>query len=152
QTNSRYPVIPISSRTGENLTKLQDALLEILKEKSKDLLLGKELKDKNRIANNWILSAGAAATSVGALPVPGSDFVPLVGIQVSLILKLSSLYGQPISKANAKELVIATVVGNAGKAVFRQVVKFVPGAGSIVGASVAGGTTVALGHAIKYIY
>src|SRR5699024_40478 len=53
---------------------------------------------------------------------------------------------------NAKELVIATVVGNAGKAVFRQVVKFVPGAGSIVGASVAGGTTVALGHAIKYIY
>ncbi|HLR58984.1 MAG TPA: GTPase [Pseudogracilibacillus sp.] len=152
QTNSRYPVIPISSRTGENLTKLQDALLEILKEKSKDLLLGKELKDKNRIANNWILSAGAAATSVGALPVPGSDFVPLVGIQVSLILKLSSLYDQPISKANAKELVIATVVGNAGKAVFRQVVKFVPGAGSIVGASVAGGTTVALGHAIKYIY
>lgn len=152
QTKSRYPVIPISSRTGENLTKLQDALLEILKEKSKDLLLGKELKDKNRIANNWILSAGAAATSVGALPVPGSDFVPLVGIQVSLILKLSSLYDQPISKANAKELVIATVVGNAGKAVFRQVVKFVPGAGSIVGASVAGGTTVALGHAIKYIY
>src|SRR5699024_3150548 len=106
QTNSRYPVIPISSRTGENLTKLQDALLEILKEKSKDLLLGKELKDKNRIANNWILSAGAADTSVGALPVPGSDFVPLVGIQVSLILKLSSLYDQPISKANAKELVI----------------------------------------------
>src|SRR5699024_153581 len=152
QTNSRYPVIPISSRTGENLTKLQDALLEILKEKSKDLLLGKELKNKNRIANNWILSAVAAGTSVGALPVPGSDFVPLVGIQVSLILKLSSLYDQPISKANAKELVIATVVGNAGKAVFRQVVKFVPGAGSIVGASVAGGTTVALGHAIKYIY
>lgn len=152
QTESRYPVIPISSRTGENLAKLQDALLEILKEKSKDLLLGKELKDKNRIANNWILSAGAAATSVGALPVPGSDFVPLVGIQVSLILKLSSLYDQPISKANAKELIIATVVGNAGKAVFRQVVKFVPGAGSVVGASVAGGTTVALGHAIKYIY
>lgn len=152
QTESRYPVIPISSRTGENLAKLQDALLEILKEKSKDLLLGKELKDKNKIANNWILSAGAAATSVGALPVPGSDFVPLVGIQVSLILKLSSLYDQPISKANAKELIIATVVGNAGKAVFRQVVKFVPGAGSVVGASVAGGTTVALGHAIKYIY
>lgn len=152
QTESRYPVIPISSRTGENLGDLQDALLEVLKEKSKDLLLGKELKDKNRIANNWILSAGAAATSVGALPVPGSDFVPLVGIQVSLILKLSSLYDQPISKANAKELIIATVVGNAGKAVFRQVVKFVPGAGSVVGASVAGGTTVALGHAIKYIY
>lgn len=152
KTKSRYPVIPISSRTGENLAELQDEILEILKTKSKDLLLGKELKDKNRIANNWIISAGAAATSVGALPVPGSDFVPLVGIQVSLILKLSNLYDKPISKANAKELIIATIVGNAGKAVFRQVVKFIPGAGSIVGASVAGGTTVALGHAIKYIY
>ena len=152
QTNSRYPVIPISSRTGENLPDLQDAILAILEEKSKDLLLGKELKDKSRIANNWIVSAGAAATSVGALPAPGSDFVPLVGIQVSLILKLSKLYNRSISKANAKELIIATVVGNAGKTVFRQIVKFVPGAGSVVGASVAGGTTVALGHAIKYIY
>lgn len=152
QTKSRYQIIPISSRTGENLTELQDAILEVLKEKSKDLLLGKELKDKNRIANNWIISAGAAATGVGAIPVPGSDFVPLVGIQVSLILRLSSLYNKPISKANAKELIIATIVGNAGKAVFRQVIKFVPGAGSIVGASVAGGTTIALGHAIKYIY
>lgn len=152
QTKARYPIVPISSRTGENLADLQDAILEILETKSKDLLLGKELKDKNRVANNWIISAGAAATSVGALPVPGSDFVPLVGIQVSLILKLSSLYNKPISKANAKELIIATVVGNAGKAVFRQVIKFVPGAGSVVGASVAGGTTIALGHAIKYIY
>lgn len=152
KTGSRYPIVAISSRTGENLAALQDEILEILEKKSKDLLFGKELKDKGRIANNWIMSAGAAATGVGALPVPGSDFVPLVGIQVSLILKLSTLYGKPISKANAKELIIATVVGNAGKAVFRQVIKFVPGAGSVIGASVAGGTTVALGHAIKYMH
>src|SRR5699024_9664644 len=114
--------------------------------------LGKELKDKNRIANNWIISAGAAATSVGALPVPGSDFVPLVGIQVSLILKLSSLYNKPISKANAKELIIATVVRNAGKAVFRHIIKLLQGADSVMVKSVAVGTTVALAHAVKFIY
>src|SRR5699024_12334342 len=135
QTNSRYPVIPISSRTGENLTDLQDAILAILEEKSKDLLLGKELKDKSRIANNWIVSAGAAATSVGALPVPGSDFVHLVGIQVSLILKLSNLYNRSISKDNAKELIIASVVGNTDITIFRHYFMLIIGSGSFDRAS-----------------
>ncbi len=148
----KYPVIPISSRTGENLPELQDAIINILQEKSKDLLLGKELKDKGRIANKWILQAGATASGIGAIPMPGADFIPLVGIQVSLIVRLSTLYDKPVSKANAKELILATIVGNLGRTAFRQIVKVIPGAGSVVGASVAGATTVALGHAVKYMH
>ncbi|WP_084242864.1 YcjF family protein [Planomicrobium okeanokoites] len=151
-TDYNYPVTPISSRTGENISLLQDKLMDILEKKSKDILLATNLKDKTSIANRWILGAGASSAAVGALPVPGADFAPLVSIQVALIIKLSTLYNKPVSKENAKELIIATVIGNIGKTIFRQIIKVVPGAGSVVGASVAGATTVALGYAIKYMH
>lgn len=151
-TSYSYPVTPISSRTGENISLLQNKLMDILEKKSKDILLGANLKDKTSIANRWILGAGASSAAVGALPIPGADFAPLVSIQVALIIKLSILYNKPVSKENAKELIIATVIGNIGKTVFRQIVKVVPGAGSVIGASVAGATTVALGYAIKYMH
>lgn len=151
-TYYKYPVVAISSRTGENISMLQNKLLDILEKKSKDITFATNLKDKSSIANRWILAAGASSAVVGASPIPGSDFIPLTGIQVSLMIKLSTLYDKPISKENAKEIIIATIVGNVGKTIFRQVVKFVPGAGSIIGASVAGATTVALGYAIKYMH
>src|SRR5699024_9154682 len=74
------------------------------------------------------------------------------GIQVALLIRLATLYDQPLSKENAKELVIATITGNIGKTLFRQVVKFFPGAGSAAGATIAGAMTFALGHATKYGY
>ncbi|MFC7685860.1 GTPase [Ureibacillus sp. GCM10028918] len=151
-TNYNHPVVPISSRTGENIGMLQSKLLEVLEKKSKDVLMAQNLKDKSSIANKWILAAGASSAAVGASPIPGSDFIPLTGIQVGLMIKLSTLYEKPVSKENAKELIIATVVGNIGKTIFRQIVKFIPAAGSIVGASVAGATTVALGYAVKYMH
>ncbi|MGE6413929.1 GTPase [Planococcus kocurii] len=151
-TDYNYPVAPISSRTGENISFLQNKLMDVLEKKSKDILLATNLKDKASIANRWIIGAGGSSAAVGALPIPGSDFVPLISIQVGLIIKLSTLYNKPVSKENAKELIIATVIGNIGKTVFRQIVKVIPGAGSVIGASVAGATTVALGYAIKYMH
>ncbi|WP_347177863.1 DUF697 domain-containing protein [Sporosarcina thermotolerans] len=91
------------------------------------------MADKSAIANRWILGAGASAAAIGAVPIPGSDFVPLTALQVSLMLKLSTLYGKPITKDKAKELIIATIVGNIGKTIFRQIVKVVPGAGMVAG-------------------
>ncbi|MHC8516128.1 YcjF family protein [Sporosarcina sp. ITBMC105] len=151
-TGYEYPVTPISSRTGENIHLLQKEVLALLESKKKDILMAANMVDKSTIANRWILGAGASAATIGAVPIPGSDFVPLTALQVSLMLKLSTLYGKPISKDNAKELIIATIVGNIGKTVFRQVIKIVPGAGMVAGASVAGAMTIALGHAVKYAH
>lgn len=152
KTYNQYPIAPISSKTGENIEMLQKHLLDLLRKKSKDILLGKHLKNRSSVANKWIVGAGASAAAVGASPIPGSDIIPITGIQVGMMLKLATLYDKPLSKDNAKELILATIVGNIGKSVFRQIVKFVPGAGSAIGASVAGATTLALGHAVKYMY
>ncbi len=110
------------------------------------------MKAKSSTANKWIIAASGSATAVGAAPLPGSDFIPLTGIQVGLMVKLAALYEKPLSKERARELTIATITGNIGKTLFRQVVKFIPGAGSVAGGSIAGGMTLALGYAIKYAY
>ncbi|GKV66778.1 YcjF family protein [Sporosarcina sp. NCCP-2331] len=151
-TGFAYPVIPVSSKTGEQMEFLQKEILQQLKETNKDVLLASEMADKSSIAKRWILAAGASAAAIGAVPIPGADFVPLTTLQVGLMLKLSTLYGKPITKDHAKELIIATVVGNIGKTAFRQIVKVIPGAGMVVAASVAGSMTVALGYAVKYMY
>ncbi|WP_139365664.1 hypothetical protein [Shouchella patagoniensis] len=67
-------------------------------------------------------------------------------------MKLATLYDKPLTKDRAKELILANLVGNIGKTAFRQLGKFVPGYGSLIGASVAGSFTWAMGHAIKKIY
>lgn len=151
-TQFSFPVCPISSRTGENIMMLQNHILTILETKKKDVLMAQNLSNKSAIANRWILGAGASAGAIGVIPIPGADFVPLTSLQVALLIKLSTLYNKPISKDNAKELVIATIIGNIGKTVFRQIIKVVPGAGAVAGGSVAAAMTIALGHAVKYSY
>ncbi|GLO67301.1 MULTISPECIES: GTPase [Oceanobacillus] len=151
-TKNRYTVVPISSRTGENIHQLRDEILSILKKKHKEIQFARLIKEKSATANKWILAASGSATAVGAVPLPGSDFVPLTGIQVGLIVRLAALYEKPLSKKKARELTIATITGNIGRTIFRQVTKFVPGAGSVIGGSVAGGMTLALGYAVKYAF
>lgn len=151
-TNYEYPVTPISSRTGENIGMLRSEVLKLLETKKKDILMAANMKDKSSVANKWILAAGGAAATIGAVPIPGADFVPLTALQIGLMLRLSTLYGKPISKDNAKELIIATITGNVGKTIFRQIMKLVPGAGVVAGASVAGAMTIALGYAVKYAH
>lgn len=151
-TNYNYKVAPISSKTGENIDLLRNAILDTLKEKNKDILFARLVKEKSSTANKWILAAASSATAVGAVPIPGSDIVPLTGIQVGLMVKLATLYEKPITKDRAKELAIASMTGNIGKGLFRQLVKVIPGAGSIAGASIAGSMTLGLGYALKHAY
>lgn len=147
-----YPIVPISSKTGENIEELKGQILNILKLKKKDILFAKHVKEKSSIANRWILTASTAAGAIGVSPIPGSDIVPITAIQVGMLLKLSQLYGNPISKEKAKEMIITTITGNTGKAIFHQLVKFFPGYGVLIGGSVASSITFALGQAIKYGY
>ncbi len=149
-TGQKYPVIPISSKTGANMDKLRGKILDLLSGKA--LTFAREMKNKSIAANKWIYSAATAAASIGASPLPGVDIIPITSIQIGMLLKLSALYHEPISKSKAKEIILATLVGNAGRALFRQGIKFFPGFGSLLGAGVAGSVTYALGQAVKHAY
>lgn len=146
----RFKVVPISAMIGENIDELNEIILEYLSEEGKDILFAKSLKVKSAWAYKWIWGASLSASAIGALPVPGSDIVPLTTLQVSLIVKLSMLYDKPISKDATMKVVVSKIAGGLGQNVFRQGVKFFPGIGSIIGAGVAGVITFGLGQTVKY--
>lgn len=151
-TGNKYKVIPISSKTGENLEDLKREILVILEKKGKDLLFAKSMKEKSAAATRWIVGAGVSAGIIGASPIPGSDVVPLTSLQVGLIIKLSKLYDKPLSKKAAKDMIVITATQTVGHTIYRQALKFIPGAGSIIGGTVATAMTVALGYGVKYAY
>ncbi|MCM3610132.1 50S ribosome-binding GTPase [Planococcus sp. MERTA32b] len=151
-TNNKYKVIPISSKTGENLEDLKREILVILEKKGKDLLFAKSMKEKSAAATRWIVGAGVSAGIIGASPIPGSDVVPLTSLQVGLIIKLSKLYDKPLTKKAARDMIVITATQTVGHTIYRQALKFIPGAGSIIGGTVATAMTVALGYGVKYAY
>lgn len=146
----RFKVVPISATTGENIDQLNEVILDFLSEEGKDIPFARSSKVKSISAHKWITGASISAGAIGAMPVPGSDIVPLTGLQVGLIVKLSALYDKPIQKKAAMKIIVATIAGGLGQNAFRQGVKLFPGFGSIVGASVASVITFGLGQTVKY--
>ncbi|HSI68247.1 MAG TPA: DUF697 domain-containing protein, partial [Planococcus sp. (in: firmicutes)] len=142
----------ISSKTGENLEALKKEILFLLEKKGKDLLFAKSMKEKSGAANRWIVGAGVSAGVIGASPIPGSDVIPLTSLQVGLIIKLSKLYDKPLTKKAAKDMIIITATQTIGHTIYRQALKFIPGAGSVIGGTVASSMTLALGYGVKYAY
>lgn len=151
-TGGKYKVIPISSKTGENLETLKKEILFLLEKKGKDLLFAKSMKEKSAAANRWIIGAGVSAGVIGASPIPGSDIIPLTSLQVGLIIKLSKLYDKPLSKKAAKDMIVITATQTIGHTLYRQALKFIPGAGSVIGGTVASSMTLALGYGVRYAY
>ncbi|MFD1861678.1 GTPase [Planococcus chinensis] len=151
-TGNKYKVIPISSKTGENLENLKKEILFLLEKKGKDLLFAKSMKEKSAAANRWIIGSGVSAGVIGASPIPGSDVIPLTSLQVGLIIKLSKLYDKPLSKKAARDMIVITATQTIGHTIYRQALKFIPGAGSVIGGTVASAMTLALGYGVKYAY
>ncbi|MCH4825997.1 MAG: 50S ribosome-binding GTPase [Planococcus sp. (in: firmicutes)] len=151
-TANKYKVIPISSKTEENLDILKKEILFLLEKKGKDLLFAKSIKEKSAAANRWIIGAGISAGVIGASPIPGSDVLPLTTLQAGLIIKLSNLYDKPLTKKAAKDMIVVTATKTIGHTIYRQALKFIPGAGSIIGGTVASSMTLALGYGVKYSY
>ena len=96
----QFVVTPISSRTGENMEMVHGAVLKLLGAEKKDDLMATNIANKASIANKWILAASGSAAAIGAAPILGADFVPLTGLQVGLMLRLSTLYEKSLSKDN----------------------------------------------------
>ena len=111
------------------------------------------------LVNCYATSCSAAA----ATPIPFSDIVILIPIQIGMILHISNIFGINISKENAAKLLtaLASVVGTAftvrfGVQLLGNVLKFIPGPGSAAGgainATIAFGATKVMGNAyIAYL-
>lgn len=113
------------------------------------------LEAKKSRAVKAVAAAALAATGQGAAPIPFADATLLIPTQIAMIASITVIFGFDINKSVITALVSSTLgSGGAtllGRTVVANIIKLVPGAGSIAGGAISAGTagviTAALGTA-----
>ncbi|WP_414541893.1 GTPase family protein [Nostoc sp. CCY0012] len=136
------------------LEALRDALADLLPEAEAraiyqllDDVAGRQLGDLYRDAGRrYILPFAVMAAALAAVPLPFATMPVLTSLQVSMVGLLGKLYGQTLTPSQAGGVVSAIAGGFLAQAVARELIKFVPGFGSVIAASWAAAYTWALGE------
>lgn len=113
------------------------------------------LEEKKRFAQAAVATATAAAFGEGFSPIPFADAALLIPTQVAMIGSITAIFGMNVNKSIITAFVSSTLGAGgatvAGRAIVSNVLKLLPGAGSVVGGSISGATagllTTALGEA-----
>lgn len=113
------------------------------------------LAEKKRRAQKIIATATVAAIGEGAAPIPLSDCAMLIPTQLSMIASITAIFGFDVNKSILTAFISSTLgTGGAtilGKNIVANMVKLIPGVGTVAGGAISAGTagviTAALGEA-----
>lgn len=113
------------------------------------------LEAKKKYAQAVVATAMTAAVAAGAAPIPFADAAVLIPTQVTMIASITVVFGFNVNKSIITGLISSTIgAGGAtvlGKTVVSNILKLIPGVGSIAGGAISAGTagviTAALGEA-----
>lgn len=105
--------------------------------------LGNLYKD---VARRYIIAFSVMAVTLAAVPLPFATMPVLTALEVTMVGVLGQLYGQKINPNQAGGIISAIAGGFFAQVIGRELIKFVPGFGSVVAASWAGAYTWALGE------
>ena len=141
------------------LEELVEATAEIIPEAAQRAFAAAQkasLDLKRKAAHKVVVGAAAAATAAGAIPIPFSDAALLVPIQVGMLAGISVTFGVELSKGLVTTL-IASMAGTtgatfAGRAIVSNLLKFVPGVGSVAGGAISAATAATLTTALGESY
>ncbi len=133
---------------------LRDTLADLLPEaeaRAIHQLLDQETGEKignlyRDVGRRYILAFAVIAATIAATPLPLATMPVLIALQVSMVGLLGKLYGQTLTPSQAGGVVSAIAGGFFARAVARELVKFIPGFGSVIAASWAAAYTWALGE------
>jgi uncharacterized protein (DUF697 family)/GTP-binding protein EngB required for normal cell division len=136
------------------LEALRDSLADLLPEaeaRTIHQLLDNEIGDRlgnlyRDVGRRYVLAFAIAAATLAAVPLPFATMPVLTALQVSMVGLLGQLYGQKLTRSQAGGLVSAIAGGFMAQAIGRELIKFVPGFGSVIAASWAAAYTWALGE------
>jgi len=117
--------------------------------------LGRATGARRGVANQIVHSCSTLALTIGLAPVPLSDAFIIAPLQVVMVSAIAHLGGSPWDRKAALEWIGSMgVVGGTGMGLrwtAQQLVKLIPGAGTLVSAGIAGAGTATLGQgAIAY--
>lgn len=137
------------------LEAFRDALADLLPEAEAraihqllDTNVGEQLGNLYRdVGRRYSLAFAVMAGTLAAVPLPFATMPVLTSLQVSLVGLLGQLYGQTLTPSQAGGVVSAIAGGFLAQAIGRELIKFLPGFGSVIAASWAAAYTWALGEA-----
>ena len=140
--------------TFYGLEALTDALADLLPEAESrtiyqllDNSAGEELGNLYRdTARRYMVAFSTMAATLAAVPLPFATMPVLTALQISLVGLLGKLYGQTISPSQAGGIASAIAGGFFAQAIGKELVKFIPGFGSVIAASWAAAYTWSLGE------
>lgn len=94
--------------------------------------------------------ASGAAGAAGLIPIPFSDALAIAPIQAGMIYKMNDAFGMDLEESVAASLITGllgvTAIGQGARA-FVNMIKFVPGLGSVAGGATAAVITEGIGFA-----
>jgi len=140
--------------TFYGLEAFTDALAELLPEAESrtiyqllDNKVGDELGSLYKdTARRYLVAFSTMAATLAAVPLPFATMPVLTALQISLVGLLGKLYGQTLSPSQAGGIASAIAGGFFAQAIGRELVKFIPGFGSVIAASWAAAYTWSLGE------
>ncbi|MDD1421036.1 50S ribosome-binding GTPase [Dolichospermum sp. ST_sed1] len=139
-----YGLEALRDNLAELLPEAESKAIYQLLDQQAGVKLGNIYRDAGR---RYILPFSIMAATLAAVPLPFATMPVLTALQVSMVGLLGKLYGQTITPSQAGGIVSAIAGGFVAQAVARELIKFIPGFGSVIAASWAGAYTWALGEA-----
>ncbi|HAU4825627.1 TPA: DUF697 domain-containing protein, partial [Clostridioides difficile] len=114
-----------------------------------------DIKKKVEESRKWVLGYVGGSGAIGFSPIPFSDAPLLATAQVAMISHITVIFGLQVDKALLTAIVSSiggvTSATLLGKTLVSNILKFIPGAGTIAGGAISGSvaalTTTALGMA-----
>ncbi|MGF1589548.1 MAG: YcjF family protein [Pleurocapsa sp.] len=136
------------------LEALTEALAQLLPEAESQTIyqlldnnVGEELGNLYRdTARRYLVAFSTMAATLAAVPLPFATMPVLTALQISLVGLLGKLYGQTLSPSQAGGIASAIAGGFFAQAIGRELIKFIPGFGSVIAASWAAAYTWSLGE------
>jgi len=153
-----YEIEDLGIAKAYGLDVLIKVMGEVLPEELNDTLQHLQivsLEEKKRRAQTVVVTTATLAAGEGAAPIPFSDCALMIPTQVGMIASITVIFGLEVNKGIITALLSSTIgTGGAtvlGKTVVSNLIKLIPGAGTVAGGAISAGTasiiTIALGEA-----
>ena len=93
-------------------------------------------EDIRKKCHRTIHAASLTAAIIGCSPIPFSDAILLVPVQITMMARLHKIFGQSWTKSLAKSMSKELIVVGLGKSAVGNIMKIIPAVGIVAGAAV----------------
>jgi len=159
------PVLSEPKRVGRytvetyGLKRLVEATFQLLPEVARKAFVKEQIASlnlKSDEAFKYVAGYVASSAIIGASPIPFSDAFLLVPMQSTMLAHITVVFGLPFDKAFMGAILSASVgaggMAAAGRFIVTNLIKLIPGAGTVVGGAIAASTAATLTLALGLSY